>query len=173
MVEFTVGFAAVLLPTLMAIFEFAQLSVAKQNLRYAVFDTVRAAEAAAEQPDVAMLRARLGRALLPTLADRADGGVSTLAAAAVLAARPDLLDITYRFAGRTPTDAETALETWELEVRWCRELFFAPIKYAIPSLLRISSASWFDQACYARESLPLVAKGYVLRWSVPQTSQHR
>jgi hypothetical protein len=41
MVEFTVVFVAILLPALMAIFEFAQLSVAKQNLRYAVFDMVR------------------------------------------------------------------------------------------------------------------------------------
>jgi len=48
MVEFTVVFALVLLPALMAVFEFAQLSVAKQNLRYAVFHSIRVAEAATE-----------------------------------------------------------------------------------------------------------------------------
>jgi hypothetical protein len=173
MVEFTVVFVAILLPALMAIFEFAQLSVAKQNLRYAVFDMVRVAEAATESPDSAMLRARLGRALLPTLADQSDGGVVALGAAAALAARPDLFDITYRSAGTTRVDAATALETWELEVRWCRELFFAPLKYLIPALLRVRSTSWFDQACYARESLPLVAKAHVLRASMPGESQLR
>jgi hypothetical protein len=81
MVEFTVVFALILLPALMAVFEFAQLSVAKQNLRYAVFDSVRAAEAATESPDITMLRWHLARALLPSLADRSDGGVAALAAA--------------------------------------------------------------------------------------------
>lgn len=171
MVEFTVVFALILLPALMAVFEFAQLSVAKQNLRYAVFDSVRAAEAATESPDITMLRWHLARALLPSLADRSDGGVAALAAAAALAARPDLLDITYRSTESTRVDAATALETWELEVRWCRELFFAPIKYVIPALLQMRSTSWFDEACYARESLPLVAKAYVLRPSAPQESQ--
>lgn len=166
-VEFTVVFAFVLLPALMAVFEFAQLSVAKQNLRYAVFESVRAAEAAAESPDITMLRLRLARALLPSLAHRSDGGVAELTAAAAFAARPDMLDVTYRFTEATSTDAITTLETWELEVRWCRELFFAPLKYVIPALLRMHSSSWFDQACYARESLPLVAKAYVLRPSVP------
>jgi hypothetical protein len=94
-----------------------------------------------------------------------------LAAAAALAARPDLLDITYRSTESTRVDAATALETWELEVRWCRELFFAPIKYVIPALLQMRSTFWFDEACYARESLPLVAKAYVLRPSAPQESQ--
>ncbi len=173
MVEFMVVFVAILLPALMAIFEFAQLSVAKQNLRYAVFDMVRVAEAATEPPDSAMLRARLGRALLPTLADQSDGGVVALGAAAALAARPDLFDITYRSAGTTRVDAATALETWELEVRWCRELSFAPLKYLITALLRVRSTSWFDQACYARESLPLVAKAHVLRASIPGESQLR
>ena len=98
-------------------------------------------------------------------------GVAALAAAAALAARPDLLDITYRSTESTRVDAAMPLETWELEVRWCRELFFAPIKYVIPALLQMRSTSWFDEACYARESLPLVAKAYVLRPSAPQESQ--
>ena len=167
-IEFTLVFALVFLPALMTIFEFAQLSVARQNLRYAVFEMVRAAEAAAEPPDANMLRTRLGRALLPSLANRTDGGAESLVTSVTLAARPDLFDITYRATGVTEIDAVTVIETSELEVRWCRELFFAPIKYVIPAMLRMGSISWFEQACYARQSIPIVAKAYVVRSTVPR-----
>jgi len=83
-----------------------------------------------------------------------------------LAARPDLFDITYGATGITEIDAVTVIETSELEVCWCRELFFAPIKYVIPAVLRIGSISWFEQACYARQSIPIVAKAYVVRPTV-------
>ncbi len=160
MIEFTIVFVLVLLPALMSVFEFAQLSVARSNLRYAVFDTVRMAEAQSESEtlDNAALRWRLSRALLPTLAKEATTDAAALSSAAALATRVDLLNVNYNRISEA-----ASFETWELEVRWCRELLFAPIKYLLPSLLRLSSSSVFDQACYTRQSLPLAAKAYVLR----------
>ncbi|MEN9526120.1 MAG: hypothetical protein RLY56_71 [Pseudomonadota bacterium] len=178
MIEFTVVFALVLLPALMSVFEFAQLAVARANLRYAVFDTVRMAEAEplTDSIDMANLRWRLSRALLPSLANETTTDPAALATAAAFAARMDLLTVDYRAIDTASTSAAaphaastTTFGTWELEVRWCRELYFAPIKYWIPSVLRFSSTSWFDEACYARQSVPLKAKAYVLRAIPPAT----
>lgn len=163
MIEFTVVFALVLLPALMSVLEFAQLSVARANLRYALFDVVRMAEAeeSARSVDNTALRWRLSRALLPSIARESSTDPAALAAVAALSARVDVLSVDYRLI-------ETAqIETWQLDVRWCRELYFAPIKYWIPSVLAFGSTSWFDEACYARQSVPLKATAYVLRQRVP------
>jgi hypothetical protein len=48
-------------------------------------------------------------------------------------------------------------------VKYCRELFFAPIKQILPSLLQFSSLNIFDAACLARESMPLRVWAPVLR----------
>lgn len=163
MIEFTIVFTLILLPLVMGVLEFAQLTVARQNLQYALFETVRAAEASSEEPRVEFLRWRVARGLLPLLSHGEDAGPMALTPAATLAARPDLLTISYRSLGTTTVDTAVKFDTWELTVTWCRELFFAPIKQLLPALLRLSSSSLFDQACFLRDSLALKSRAYVLR----------
>lgn len=163
MIEFTLTFTLIFLPLLMGVLEFAQLTVARQNLRYAVFETVRAAEAASEEPQIEFLRWRAARGLLPLLSQGVDEGPLALTPAATLAARPDLLTISYRSLGTTAVDAAVKFDTWELTVTWCRELLFAPSKQILPALLQLGSSSAFEQACYLRDSLALKSRAYVLR----------
>lgn len=102
-VELLLAFVLVLLPLLGAIFELAQLGIARQLLQAATFDAVRAAAVAQGDRDV-LLRA-LARGLVPLHGVGAGAAPGTaFVRALVELRRPDLTRLEFRSPGRAAFD---------------------------------------------------------------------
>ena len=176
--EFALAATLVLIPTLMAIFELAQLTVARHGLGYAATEVARAVEVAesaddAARIDVAALRATAALALVPlfpTFDARGvrDGGYSDGARspfppapyrrAAAQAFRPDLLAINLRgfdSASSTPNAAALRYATVRVELVWCRETFFPPVGSLLARALLPTARDAFALGCLARDRVPL------------------
>lgn len=171
--EFLLAAMSVVIPLSMAVLETAQLAAARHLLHGAVHEASR--QAAIGDMSDAGIRRSLAVAILPLFApldpraalDAGDvsGGRDRLSAPAGLAAlarsqaemyRPDLSEI-----GLEALDGEG--RAWRLRVRYCRELHFPLVRHAIPAVLRIGAVTPFDQACLARQRMPLEAWALVLR----------
>lgn len=177
--EFALAATLVLIPTLMAIFELAQLIVARHGLGFAATEVARAIEVAelagdasrgdATMGDIAALRATAALALVPLFpkfdsSDVRNGGYAEGARspfppapyqrAAAQAFRPDLLAINLESIGHAPA-GETRFATVRVELVWCRETFFPPIGVLLARALLPSARDGFALGCLARDRVPL------------------
>lgn len=172
-VEFLLASMLVVIPAVFAVLEIAQLASARHLLRHAVSEAARQAEVA-ELSEPA-LRRSLGYGLSPLFVPldprdafarsagsragerlTADRGFQALARAYAETFRPDVMSVDLE-----PLDA--AGRTLRLRVRYCRELYFPLVREFIPVVLRAGTVSLFDQACLARQRMPLEAWSLVLR----------
>jgi uncharacterized membrane protein (UPF0127 family) len=172
-VEFLVAATLVVIPLGFAVLEIAQLAAARHVLQHAVNETARQASVA-DRSDLA-LRRSLGLGMLPLFvpldarrpfgatadeaaADRSSAtvGLEGLARAYADTFRPDLTAVDLE-----PLDPQARIQ--RLRVRYCREMHMPLVRDAIAMLLRLGTASPFDQLCLARERLPLEAWALVLR----------
>lgn len=174
-IEFLIGVMLIVLPLVAAIFELTQLTVSRYALGYAVSQAARSASMG--ETDALALRQSIAVHLLSLqLRQRESSLLPSAEAVAILAenARPDLLWISLEAwpaeqrqpqQGRLEQDQAgvSTLVRQRLQVKYCRELFFWPVKQALPALLRFGTIDLFDQACLLRERLPLRAWAPVLR----------
>ena len=177
LVEFMLAAMLVVFPMGFVTLELARLIVTSHALQHAVNDTAR--EAGFGAPSGVGLRQSLAYGLLPlflpsdpaaALAPRPAGpaelemepGVAALAVAYRETFRPDLLDVRLE----TPEGAIDWPEgggAWRLRVRYCRELIFPLARQLISRVARWRNGSPFEQACLARERVPIEAWAMVLR----------
>jgi len=176
--EFALAATLVLIPAVMAIFELAQLTVARHGLGYAATEVARAVEVAdsIDDPariDIAALRATAALALVPMFpkfdasgvhdGGYADGARSPFPPApyqraAAQAFRPDLLAINLRgldAASSTPQATTTRYATIRVELVWCRETFFPPIGVLLARALLPMTRDAFALGCLVRDRVPL------------------
>lgn len=174
-VEFLLAAVLVVMPLAFAVLEISQLAVARHVLQHAVDESAR--QASVSGLSEASIRRSLGLGLLPLFVpfdpratfERQDDdsagetgrldatrGLEGLARAYGESFRPDLSWVTLE-----ALDGEGL--AWRLRVRYCRELHFPLVRDFIPALLRWGATSPFDQACFARDRMPLEAWSLVLR----------
>jgi uncharacterized membrane protein (UPF0127 family) len=186
LIEFLIAAMMVFLPMVFLTLELARLVVSRHALQHAVNDAAR--EAGFATRDGLGLRRSIAYGLLPLFApvdpalalDATPGPTaSPVAAPPGLAAlgrsyaevlRADLVDIrlespdgTFRAVGFETIGWSPSGGVWRLRVRHCRELVFPLARQLIPELVRWTTASVFDQACLARDRLPLEVSALVLR----------
>lgn len=172
MLEFFLAATLVLLPLISSILEFAQLAAARQILAVATAEAARSFAIATMDdrspyldsefsvpPGEASIRLSLARGLLPLFggsfdeAANASKGLERWRIAVTETMRPDRLvwSLSERLVD-TPN-----VEIGRLEVRYCRELFFAPASFVLPPLLRQWDADVFSRVCYNQGRIPLFA----------------
>ncbi|MBU3671875.1 MAG: pilus assembly protein [Sinobacteraceae bacterium] len=175
-VEFSLVAMLVLLPLLTAVLELAQLAVARQALGYAATEVARVLETVelgSESNDLRSheLRARrvAGIALLPLFSqgDAVAGEASAPAAVVTRSVeqtlRPDLLQIGLEALSPATPESARFVGVHRVTLRYCRELYFAPISELLPALLRPTAFEPFDQLCLARSRLPISASAVVIQ----------
>lgn len=174
-VEFLIAAVLVVIPLCFAVVEIAQLATARHVLQHSVNEAARQASVA-DGSDFA-LRRSLGLGMLPLFvpldarlpfdahpdtaaADRSSAtvGLEGLARAYAETFRPDLTWVELE-----ALDPQARVH--RLRVRYCREMHMPLVREAIAMLQRLGTASPFDQACLARERMPLEAWALVLRRS--------
>jgi uncharacterized membrane protein (UPF0127 family) len=186
LIEFLIAAMLVVLPMVFLTLELARAVVSRHALQHAVNDAAR--EAGFATTDGLGLRRSIAYGLMPLFVPldpavaldaepRASGsafaapaGLGALASAYAEAFRADLLDIRLESIDATPrTIGFEAIGwppsggVWRLRVSHCRELVFPLARQLIPELVRWTTASAFDQACLARDRLPLEVSSWVLR----------
>lgn len=188
LVEFMLAAMLVVFPMVFVTLELARLIVTSHALQHAVNDTAR--EAGFGTPSGIGLRQSLAYGLLPlflpsdpaaALAPRpagsagsvgleAESGLVALAVAYRETFRPDLLDVRLETPEGIAADPGFgAIEwpegggAWRLRVRYCRELIFPLARQLISGVARWRNGSPFEQACLARERVPIEAWAMVLR----------
>jgi hypothetical protein len=176
MLEFFLAATLVLLPLISGILEFAQLATARQVLAIATSEAARSFAVASMDersdhldvelqlpPGEASVRLSLARGLLPLFGGsfeagkEATQGLERWRATLAEVGRPDrlLLSISNRIV-------ETSdIEIGRLEVRYCRELFFAPASYLLPQLMKQWDQDPFSKNCYDGGRVPLAASAPV------------
>lgn len=191
-VEFAIVAVLVLLPLLTSVMELAQLAVARQALGYAATEVARGLEAeapatstfsSADTPAVPRdeLRARriVGIALLPLFSQGEGLDGSTSALAGVLARtvaetlRPDLLRIDLQEIPATSASSARFVSLHRVTLRYCRELYFAPISDVLPAVLRATTFDPFDQWCFTNARMPISASAVVVRPRILAVTQVR
>ena len=191
-VEFAIVAMLVLLPLLTSVMELAQLAVARQALGYAATEVARGLEAeapatstvsSADTPAVPgdELRARriVGIALLPLFSqgEGLDGSTSALAGVLARAVaetlRPDLLRIDLQEIPATSASSTRFVSLHRVSLRYCRELYFAPISDVLPAVLRATTFDPFDQWCFANARMPISASAVVVRPRILAVTQVR
>lgn len=191
-VEFAIVAMLVLLPLLTSVMELAQLAVARQALGYAATEVARGLEAeapatstfsSADTPAVPRdeLRARriVGIALLPLFSQGEGLDGSTSALAGVLARtvaetlRPDLLRIDLQEIPATSASSARFVSLHRVTLRYCRELYFAPISDVLPAVLRATTFDPFDQWCFTNARMPISASAVVVRPRILAVTQVR
>lgn len=186
MVEFMLAAMLVVLPTTFLALELARLVVSRHALQHAVNDTAR--EAGFTLRSGAEIRRSVAFGLMPLFVrtdpaaalaagtpsprggPSAERGLAALTMAYAETFRPDLLEVSLEsidggsigLAFQTIAWPEAG-GAWRLRIRYCRELVFPLARQIIPELVRWHADSLFDQACLARERLPLEAWAVVLR----------
>lgn len=193
--EFALAATLVLIPALMAIFELAQLTVARHGLGYAATEVARAIEFAeiqqgAEQVDLSALRATAALALVPLFPRFDAGGVrdggyadgarspfppAPYQRAAAQAFRPDLFAINVEGLRDEPSSTRlpsVRFESIRVELVWCRETFFPPIGVVLARALLPSAHDAFSLGCLARDRVPLrvTAVAVAAAFPLPPTS---
>ena len=184
LVEFMLAAILVVLPMTFVTLELARLVVTSHALQHAVNDTAR--EAGFGAPSGVGLRQSLAYGLLPlfvpsdpaaALAPRpasagleAGPGLAALAVAYRETFRPDLLDVRFESPDGAVADPGFGAiawpesgGAWRLRVRYCRELIFPLARQLISGVARWTNGSPFEQACLARERVPIEAWALVLR----------
>lgn len=174
--EFFLAATIVLFPLISGILEFAQLASSRQILAIATSEAARSLAIATMDdrsphldsslsmaPGEASIRLSLARGLLPLFGGSFDearefaAGLDRWRTALTEVARPDRLTLTFSEGlVRTPD-----VEIGRLEVRYCRELFFAPASYILPQLLHQWERDPFARRCYAEGRIPLAASAPV------------
>jgi len=172
MLEFFLGATLVLLPLISGILEFAQLATARQVLAMATSEAARSFAVASMDersahldpgvslpPGEASIRLSLTRGLLPLFGGSFEAGTDASVGLdrwrATLAevGRPDRLMVSISEGIVKTADIEVS----QLEVRYCRELFFSPARYVLPTLLKQWDQDLFSQNCYDGDRVPLTA----------------
>ena len=190
--EFALVAMLVLLPLLTSGMELAQLAVARQALGYAATEVARGLEAeapatstlsSADTPAVPVdeLRARriVGLALLPLFSqgESLDGSTSALAGVLARAVaetlRPDLLRIDLQEIPATSASSARFVSLHRVTLRYCRELYFAPISDVLPAVLRATTFDPFDQWCFTNARMPISASAVVVRPRILAVTQVR
>jgi hypothetical protein len=175
-VEFSLVVMLVLLPLLTAVLELAQLAVARQALGYAATEVARVLESvelgsASTVVQGHELRARrvAGIALLPLFSQgtELDGNASEPAAVLTRsiaeALRPDRLQIGMEELPASSPQAARFVALHRVTLRYCRELYFAPISTILPAVLRATALDPFDQWCLAQSRMPIRASATVVQ----------
>ncbi len=176
MLEFFLAATIVLLPMISGILEFAQLASSRQILAIATSEAARSLAIATMDdrsphldselslaPGEASIRVSLARGLLPLFGGSFDeaqefsAGFDRWQAALIEVARPDRLTLSLSEGLVRTADVEIG----RLEVRYCRELFFAPASYVLPQLLHQWEHDPFARRCYAEGRIPLAASAPV------------
>lgn len=174
--EFFLAATLVMLPLVSGILEFAQLATARQILAMATSEAARSFAVASMDersthldagfqlpPGEASIRLSLARGLLPLFGGSFDSGkdasvgLERWRATLAEVGRPDrvMLSISEKLV-------ETSdIEIGRLEVRYCRELFFAPASYFLPELMRQWDRDPFSRSCYDGGRIPLAASAPV------------
>lgn len=105
-----------------------------------------------------------------------DGEASTPEAvvtrAAEQALRPDLLQIGLEVLPAASPESARFVGLHRVTLRYCRELYFAPISELLPAVLRPTAFEPFDQWCLARARLPISASAVVVQPRVLPPSTH-
>jgi len=172
-VEFLIAALLVVMPLAFAVVEIAQLATARHVLQHAVNEAAR--QAAVSDPSESALRRSLGLGMLPLFVpldarapfgpSRDDAAAERLSAAVGLEGLARAYGETFR-PDLTAVDLETldaVGSVQRLRVRYCREMFMPLVRDAIAGVLRLGTVSPFEQACLARERMPLDAWALVLR----------
>lgn len=138
-----------------------------------------ASTATAASADELRLRRVVGIAMLPLYSqgESLDGGTSASAAvlgrAFVDTLRPDQL----RIGLETLPAASSASVRWvsvqRVTLRYCRELYFAPISDVLPAVLRATTVDPFDQWCLTRSRMPISASAVLVRPRLVVAAQSR
>ncbi len=175
-VEFSLVAMLVLLPLLTAVLELAQLAVARQSLGYAATEVARTLETVELRPGSTLeqdyeLRARrvTGIALLPLfsqgddLEGQSSAPATVLTRAAAETLRPDRLQIGLEELPATSLQSARFVALHRVTLRYCRELFFAPISTILPAVLRATALDPFDQWCLTQSRMPIKASAVVVQ----------
>lgn len=133
----------------------------------------------AASADELRLRRVVGIAMLPLYSqgESLDGGTSAstavLGRAFVDTLRPDQL----RIGLETLPAASSASARWvsvqRVTLRYCRELYFAPISDVLPAVLRTTTVDPFDQWCLTRSRMPISASAVLVRPRLVVAAQSR
>ena len=179
--EFMSAATLVLIPLVMAIFELAQLTVARHALEFTASEIARAQGAGdvddpAAAPSETRLRLAAAVALSPLFPTfdamtESDAGVARDRASAwptpgyrVAVAQTSRADL---FAVRVTDVTDAAyvdrMRSERIEILYCRETFFPPIDRMIVNLLWLSERDAFALACLARNRVPLRASATAVR----------
>lgn len=172
MIEFTLAAVLVMLPFISVVLELAQLATARHVLAIATADAARSvsiarmdanadwqASLSAIDSDELTVRLSLARGLLPVLGRSFDGagdlavGLERWRESAMETSRPDRLQVSVREGLVETADVRVG----RLEVRYCRELFFAPARFFLPALLRTWDRDPFSRLCYEADRVPIAA----------------
>ena len=186
LIEFLIAAMLVFLPMVFLTLELARLVVSRHALQHAVNEAAR--EAGFSTTDGLGLRRSIAYGLLPLFVPidpavamdapsrpaesvfLAPTGLTAIGRSYSEVFRADLVDIRLESIDGTPRNI--GFETigwpdsggvWRLRVRHCRELVFPLARQLIPELVRWTTTSVFDQACLARDRLPLEVSALVLR----------
>jgi hypothetical protein len=168
--EVLLALVLVIWPLTSALLEYSQLAVSRQALHHAVAEAARAVERVDDlSAGGAYLRRVLAHHLLPAVATQplaADNELELLqeaGAAQSLALRPDRLAIRVQPMRSVGDPPALGAQELRVEVRWCRELFFAPARQFIGVLAMWGADDIFDVACFATGGFPLRAEAYAWR----------
>jgi len=141
--------------------------------------TSMASALTAASADELRLRRVVGIAMLPLYSqgESLDGGTSAstavLGRAFVDTLRPDQL----RIGLETLPAASSASARWvsvqRVTLRYCRELYFAPISDVLPAVLRTTTVDPFDQWCLTRSRMPISASAVLVRPRLVVAAQSR
>lgn len=174
--EFFLAATLVLLPLISGILEFAQLATARQVLAMATSEAARSFAVASMDersahldsefqlpPGEASIRLSLARGLLPLFGGSfetgkdATQGLERWRTTLAEVGRPDRLMLSISEEIVETSDVEIG----RLEVRYCRELFFAPANYVLPQLMKQWDQDPFSRNCYDGGRVPLAASAPV------------
>lgn len=174
--EFFLAATLVLLPLISGILEFAQLATARQILAMATSEAARSFAVASMDersahlysgfqlpPGEASIRLSLARGLLPLFGGSfeagkdASQGLERWRTTLTEVGRPDRLMLLISEGIVETSDVEIG----RLEVRYCRELFFAPASYVLPQLMKQWDQDPFSRNCHNGGRIPLAASAPV------------
>lgn len=183
-VEFSLVAMLVLLPLLTAVLELAQLAVARQALGYAatevsrVLETVELGSASAVEQGYELRARRVaGIALLPLFSQGTELDGESSEPAAVLTRtvaetlRPDRLQIGLEELPATSPQSARFVAVHRVTLKYCRELYFAPISTMLPAVLRVTAFDPFDQWCLTQSRMPIRASAVVVQPRVVAAKQ--
>ena len=133
----------------------------------------------AASADELRLRRVVGIAMLPLYSqgESLDGGTSAstavLGRAFVDTLRPDQLRIGLENLPAASSASARWVSVQRVTLRYCRELYFAPISDVLPAVLRTTTVDPFDQWCLTRSRMPISASAVLVRPRLVVAAQSR